>query len=56
MRCPKCGYESPWANTEVFSKSNPCIACGFDMGGAEFYGEASSEYVAVKPEEKKGKK
>ena len=46
-KCPKCSYESPFTNTDVFSRDNPCIACGYDMDGVEFYGEASSEYVVV---------
>ena len=48
MKCPNCGYESPWTDTGVYSKGTPCIACGFDMDGVEFYGEASSEYVTIK--------
>ena len=45
--CPKCHYENPWSIISVFSRDNPCIACGFDMGGVEFYGEASSTYVQI---------
>jgi len=46
MNCPKCGYEPlfNWAMV-VYSAESPCIACGFDMDGVEFYSEASSEYV-----------
>ena len=45
--CPNCRYENPWSIISVFSRDNPCPACGFDMEGVEFYGEASSTYVQV---------
>ena len=47
MKCPRCGYESPWTNYEVFSASNGCISCGFDNDGVEFYGEATSESIKI---------
>ena len=48
MDCPNCGYESAWCwMMTVFSREDPCIACGFKMDGAEFYNESSSEYVEV---------
>ncbi len=44
MKCPECGYESPWGR-QVISRSEPCIACGYDMDGVEFYNEASATFV-----------
>ena len=51
MNCPKCGYEPLWCwAMVVYSREDRCIACGFNMDGAEFYSEASSEFVTVKEE------
>ena len=41
MKCPKCNYESPYFGVTI-SRSNPCIACGYDMNRAEFYNEAET--------------
>lgn len=51
MKCPECGYESIWTDSEVYSREHPCCVCGFDMDGAEFYNEATSVYVDVKDEQ-----
>ena len=51
MICPNCDYDSAFnPYFVVFSRSSPCIACGFDMDGVEFYGEATSVYVTVEQE------
>jgi len=50
MKCPKCGWESIWSDIEVYSRSNPCRACGYDMDGVEFYSEASSTFIVIKEE------
>ncbi len=47
MKCPKCGYESPWWH-QVISRSDPCYACGYDMDGVEFYNEALATFVEVR--------
>ena len=48
MICPECGWKPQWNWALVcYSRDDPCIACGFNMDGVEFYGGASSEFVEV---------